>query len=255
MGKREKWNRLADAFSGKGYAVLAPEYPEVPLPEMVEKLKTLSEADWGKYAFSREPLEGKFSEEQKMQYTVKANDCGRDWACRTVGQYGTNKPVELAEKLGVKVKYQNIPTGGGLVLFAQFVEPDEITIFTDCVDKAAEIEDECGCGILNREMLINTLLAHELFHVVEERHVKEIYTRTETVELWKRPFSNRSAISCLSEIAAMAFAARLLNLEFSPYILDVLLVYSYDKNAALGLYDEIINLAVRPENDVLATEK
>ena len=34
MGKREKWNRLADAFSGKGYVVLAPEYPEVPLPDM-----------------------------------------------------------------------------------------------------------------------------------------------------------------------------------------------------------------------------
>lgn len=37
----------------------------------------------------------------------------------------------------------------------------------------------------------------------------------------------------------MAFAAELMELEASPYMLDVLLVYSYDRNAAWGLYDEI----------------
>ena len=149
---------------------------------------------------------------------------------------------ELAEKLGMKVKTPKVPVGGGLVLFAQFVEPDEITIFTDCVDKASKLEEECGCDLLRRENLTNTLLAHELFHAVEEQHVKEIYTRTERVELWRKPFSNKSTISCLSEIAAMAFAGKLLDLKVSPYMLDVLLVYSYDKNAAWGLYDEIMNM-------------
>lgn len=74
------------------------------------------------------------------------------------------------------------------MLFAQFVEPDEITIFTDCVDKASRLEEECGCDLLRRENLTNTLLAHELFHAVEEQHVKEIYTRTERVELWRNRF-------------------------------------------------------------------
>ena len=216
MGRQEKWNRLIDAFSGKGTAFSMPEYPKVPFPEMIEKLGALTEEDWGKYAFSREPLEGRFSNEQKMQYTHKAN--------------------------GMKVKTPKVPVGGGLVLFAQFVEPDEITIFTDCVDKASRLEEECGCDLLRRENLTNTLLAHELFHAVEERHVKEIYTRTERVELWRKPFSNKSTISCLSEIAAMAFAGKLLDLKVSPYMLDVLLVYSYDKNAAWGLYDEIMNM-------------
>ena len=225
MGRQEKWNRLIDAFSGKGTAFSMPEYPKVPFPEMIEKLGALTEEDWGKYAFSREPLEGRFSNEQKMQYTHKANDCGREWAEKIARQYGTRNPGELAEKLGMKVKTPKVPVGGGLVLFAQFVEPDEITIFTDCV-----------------ENLTNTLLAHELFHAVEEQHVKEIYTRTERVELWRKPFSNKSTISCLSEIAAMAFAGKLLDLKVSPYMLDVLLVYSYDKNAAWGLYDEIMNM-------------
>lgn len=239
----EKWKRLVDAFSGKNTAFSMPEYPEVPFSEMVEKLGTLSEEDWGRYAFSREPLEGRFSDEQKMQYTAKANVCGREWALKIAEQYGTRNPKELAGKMGMKVKTPKVPVGGGLVLFAQFVEPDEITIFTDCVDKAAKLEEECGCELLRRENLTNTLLAHELFHAVEEQYVKEIYTRTEKVELWRKPFSNKSTISCLSEIAAMTFAAELLDLNVSPYMLDVLLVYSYDKNAAWGLYDEIMNMA------------
>lgn len=239
----EKWKRLVDAFSGKNTAFSMPEYPEVPFSEMAEKLGALSEEDWGRYAFSREPLEGRFSDEQKMQYTAKANACGREWALKIAEQYGTRNPKELAEKMGMKVKTPKIPVGGGLVLFAQFVEPDEITIFTDCVDKAAKLYEECRCEMLQKENLKNTLLAHELFHAVEEQHVKEIYTRTEKVELWRKPFSNKSTISCLSEIAAMAFAAELLDLNVSPYMLDVLLVYSYDKNAAWGLYDEIMNMA------------
>ena len=78
---------------------------------------------------------------------------------------------------------------------------------------------------------------------MEERYPKEIYTRTEKIQLWRKPFSNLSSIACLSEIAAMAFAARLLDLTVSPYLLDVLLVYPYDQAAARGLYEEICSLA------------
>ena len=48
MGRQEKWNRLIDAFSGKGTAFSMPEYPKVPFPEMIEKLGALTEEDWGK---------------------------------------------------------------------------------------------------------------------------------------------------------------------------------------------------------------
>lgn len=45
----------------------------------------------------------------------------------------------------------------------------------------------------------------------------------------------------------MAFAGKLLDLKVSPYMLDVLLVYSYDKNAAWGLYDEIMNMTKKQQ--------
>lgn len=60
------------------------------------------------------------------------------------------------------------------------------------------------------------LLAHELFHLVEERHKKEIYTHTEKIELWHVGLCvNRSNVIAFSEIAAMAFAAEIT--EFPPY--------------------------------------
>lgn len=231
MENKEKWNRLLDAFAGRGTPAEPVKYPEISVEEMARVLAGLTEEEWGRYAFSREPLEGKFDEEQKKEYTRKANACGREWAERIAGQYGTRSPRLLSEKMGMEVKTMKVPLGGELVLFAQFVQPNEITVFTDCIDKAP--------AFFERERLMDILLAHELFHAVEEEYSKEIYTRTEKVELWRKPFSNRSGIACLSEIAAMAFAGQLVGLDVSPYMLDVLLVYAYDKNVACGLFDEI----------------
>lgn len=225
-------------FFKKRLASLAqPEAPAVDPVEMTDYLSGLSDLQWGRYAFSREPLEGKFTQEQKDAYTRAANGCGAQWADRMAERFHTRAPFRIAEALGLRVETPSTPAGGGQVLFAQFVQPDEITIFTDCIDKAMTM-DVPG---LSRQELERIILAHELFHAVEEQN-PDIYTRSEKVELWRKPFSNRSSIACLSEIAAMAFAKRLLDLPFNPYALDVLLVYPYDANAACGLYAEICDL-------------
>lgn len=231
----EFFRRLANALSFREGA--PTQYPAVPPEQMAQTLRAMTDVQWGRYAFSREPLEGKFTPEQKDAYTLAAVQCGREWADRMARQYGSREPDALARTMGIRVHTAATPAGGGQVLFAQFVQPDEITIFTDCLDKA-----EALGGILpERELLRGILLAHELFHAVEEQN-EDIYTRTEKIELWRKPFSNRSCIVCLSEIAAMAFAKQLLGLSFNPYALDVLLVFAYDPNAAYGLYDEICEL-------------
>ena len=40
----------------------------------------------------------------------------------------------------------------------------------------------------------------------------------------------------------MGFAYKYSEITFSPYILDVLLVYGYSQNEASGLYEEIMEL-------------
>ena len=80
MREQKKRNRLLDALAGKGAPIPEESYTEVSLKEMAQTLKTVPGEVWGKYAFAREPLEGRFTEMQKEDYIKKANACGREWA-------------------------------------------------------------------------------------------------------------------------------------------------------------------------------
>lgn len=83
------------------------------MKDMVQTLEGVTEEAWGRYAFAREPLERKFTSQEKDAYTVKANACGREWAKRISEKYGTEDPKILAGKMGMKVKMPKVPTGGG----------------------------------------------------------------------------------------------------------------------------------------------
>lgn len=215
----------------------------LPLRPMMEDLAKLSETEFGMYAWSREPLEGKFDREQKLQYILEAGRCGREEAALLKEEHNTKDPDVIASKLGLKVFTPDTPSGGGHVIFAQYVEPDEVTIFMDGVERAERlIEDHCLGALLEHADVRSLLLAHEIFHWVEYRKEDFIYTKTEKVELWKPPFSNRSRLVCLGEIAGMAFAGELLGISFSPYVLDVLLMYGYQEDAATALYEEIMEM-------------
>lgn len=217
---------------------------KITIKEMLKELVALTEEEWGGYAFYHELLERKFSSEQKREYTRKANACGKEEAEKILQEYPGKRIQEISEALGFTVKTPKIPTGGGHVIFAQYVEPKEITIFMDCVEKAKELIDkEELSGFLPNFNLQEVLMAHELFHGIEYRKKKEIYTQTEKIELWRRPFSNKSKILCLSEMAAMAFAKTMTGIKCSPYVLDVLLMYSYNQEAAVALYEEILEAA------------
>ena len=144
----------------------------------------------------------------------------------------------------IKLKTQKTQNGVVHVIFAQYDEPKEITLFKDCVEKAEELIEKEGLQRFLPDFDLNeVLMAHELFHGIEYRNKKQIFTQTEKIELWRRPFSNKSKILCLSEIAAMAFAKRMTGISCSPYVLDVLLMYCYNEEAAEALYEEILEAA------------
>lgn len=94
--------------------------------------------------------------------------------------------------------------------------------------------------------ITSLLLAHELFHYVEETRKKEIFTRTHQIRLWSLgPLHNDSGIMILGEIAAMAFAQKLVGIPYAPYVMDVFLVYGYSPEEASGLYEEMMQFAGR----------
>ena len=216
----------------------------LPVRDMIESLVKLTDEEFSRYAWSREPLEGKFNREQKLDYFLKSGKCGQMEAVLLKDRYKTGSPEFLAGAMGLKVLTPQIPLGGAHVIFAQYEEPDKITVFLEAVERAEILIKENNLSSLLENVDVRSLLlAHEIFHGVEYRKKDTIYTMTEKVELWKQPFSNKSRLICLGEIAGMAFAKEIMGISFSPYVLDVLLMYGYHEEAATALYEEIMEIA------------
>ena len=116
----------------------------------------------------------------------------------------------------------------------------------DAINKVEEfIKEDDIKDILGSVNIADVLLLHELFHSIEEKYKNEIYTKTEKIRLWSLGFIHyNSCLIALSEIAAMSFAFSYSGIKFSPYLLDVLLVYGYSTNEASGLYEEMIGYSV-----------
>ena len=228
-----------------GLAGDAPAREAPPLPEMIRVLHGLTDDQWGLYAFSREALKGRFSTGERLQMAAESAACGRAEAARLRETHGPLPPLEYARRMGLKVEFPDRPIGGSFVIFAQFSPPDQVRVFRDALDKAGALLAEYpGLPVQSVEQVSDVLLAHELFHRVEEERRDQLYTRTKRVELWKLgPLKNASPVSCLSEIAGMAFAKELCGLDWSPYLLDVLLVYGYNAGAAANLYQGILRVA------------
>ncbi len=216
-----------------------------PIGAMMRHMAQIAPVDYGRYAFSRELLRDKFTDDEKRVLMERAYRCGAEEAELLRASCGCSMdnvltPARAAQHLGVEIRSEDASPGGGQVLFATFTEPDLITVYRDAVRRGeALMEDAEVAAALPRLDITRILLWHELFHAVELQKKATIFTQTEKIALWRGPIPNRSTIRCLGEIAAMQFAAALEGLTYSPYCLDVLLVYGYDTRAASALFDEI----------------
>ena len=224
------------------------ERPKFELRELSDMLKDLSNIPilhWDRYAFSRDPLDGRVSSVEREKYMQSSWECGVEWADKLIKEYGNLSAEKLANILGMEVEYPLLPESSDRVLFAEFREPNNIRIYLDAINKAKKyLEDTDVKEILGEADISDVLLLHELFHSVEEKHKKEIYTKTEKIRLWSiGPIHYNSGLVALSEIAAMGFAFRYSGIKFSPYLLDLLLIYGYSANEASGLYEEMMELA------------
>jgi len=235
---------LKEGFlTGKGRAYKRPEYELRELHTMLIELSKIEMSDWYKYAFSTEPLNGKFNDEQRSNWMKRSIECGKEYFEIISQKYQTSDPRIIAKKMELDVSYPTLPEKTDRVMFAEYRMPNKISIYMDAVRKANQLlEAPEITAIMTKTLDIKKLLlAHEIFHYVEDQYAKEIYTQTEKVRLWSvGPLHNDSVIVALSEIAAMSFAKEMMELPYAPYLLDVLLVYGYSPMEASGLYEEMM---------------
>ena len=214
------------------------ELSKLSLDEMVQNLIKVDDISWGMYAFSRDLLRNRFSYNEKRILIPKAIECGKKKAREIAEKYGTANAKELAAMLGVNVEYVEQGQTVDRILFALFTPPNNIEIMKEPV-KRALVSKEVSRIVTENDIEL-LILAHEIFHFLEEED-KEIFTRNEKIELWRFfGYKHRSAIRALSEIAATYFAKELNATKYHPFLLDVILYYSYNEIGSEKLYSEII---------------
>jgi hypothetical protein len=220
---------------------------QLSLVEMIQNLLQVEDEAFGLYAFSRDILKERIPADKKLEMIRKAMSCGREYAQRMIREYGSSEVKIIAEKLKLKLVFQDALMTGKRILFASYTPPNEIGIMMEPVDKAVQLilKDEAVLvEYFQKDSIMNTILGHEIFHYVEDQFEQEIYTRTEKILLWKLlGFKNYSTVRALGEIAAMAFTKELNGLKYSPFILDILLYYSYDSSNAEKIYHDVLEMS------------
>lgn len=209
--------------------------------EWVQNLLTLSDEDWGRYSFSREPLAGRITDLKREEYRSKAVCCGEDMANWLLNKYAGKTPQQIAQILGIKLLYSVAGTDSAYTMFACYEEPDTITIFSDIAAASDMIVSKYNLyELVGNIKTVDLLVAHELYHYLEQT-VPGVYTSQKHMTLWKLgPFEGKVHIACLEEIGAMAFARKFTGLKCSPYIFDVIMLYGLNPTKAQRLYENFM---------------
>lgn len=209
------------------------------LSEMIEILREIPETVWGKLLFQRDILYHKLSEAEQQEMIVDSIACGRQTAVKLRKKYGLISLEEIFINEQVQLVYQKEEQIGSRVLLALYQSPGEVTLMQDSIQKI-QAQTEIPKEI--RRCITELILAHELFHHIES-HDPNIYTQKKQIVLWTfLSYKYRSAIRTTSEIAAMCFSKELNGVDFPPFLLDILLVYAYDEQQAIQMYEEIVEL-------------
>lgn len=212
------------------------------IKENASLLTSITDDEWGRYAFSRDPLNRKISEDFKKVLIEKANKCGQDEAIKLKGMYSDLSIKNITKKMNLDIIIKDSEGADNYIMFACYNSPNKITIFNSNVTKVKKLIDEEELeDVLGYVDVKNMLIAHELFHHIEEKD-KDIFTRREKITLWNiGKYEYKSHMVALGEIAAMAFAKEMLSLNYNPYVFDVIMLYPHNKEKADELYKEIID--------------
>ncbi|WP_261805853.1 hypothetical protein [Lapidilactobacillus luobeiensis] len=212
---------------------------------LIADLKALPESVWCDYLFNRDLLVARIGPEKRAELIAGAIKCGTDLAQETARSYGSIPASELVDQLPLQVKPEDSQTIQKQVFLATFTEPNEIKIYQEPINKLTALK----LPGFDRAAITEIILAHELFHYFESQD-DQFYSRTSQIELWHLGrYHHRSTVRATSEIAAMIFSWRLNDLSFSPLILDILMLYCYNPEAAHDCYQELLALARSGQGD------
>lgn len=211
---------------------------EMTFEAFIAEVLALDEAHFYQQAVMNDPVFGKMTPAFQSELIREGIACG-EWYAQTYLAKEKNI-TQLFKQTKIDFRVEEMPAGGGHVIFAQFKEPNQITLFTDSLDQYDElIATTLFQTELAKEIVQDVLMAHEFFHYLEASNHKQIITLTKKLTLWQLlGFKYETTLISLSEIAAMSFAKAYTGFPYSPFIFDSLLTYAYNQEMSYKIYQQ-----------------
>jgi hypothetical protein len=215
------------------------------LKEIVQTLKGFNDLTFGEYQFRRDVLQSKVTLAERQRLISEALKCGKDKAREIQRQFSGRTIDEITKVQGITVKEKLTDSVKGYVLLARYTDNSgagEITLMTDALEKLDLPEAHEALGLSSKTVRA-MILSHEIFHHIES-HDPNIFTQNTSVNLWKiLSYQHKSRLRALSEIAAMSFSWNLLQISYSPQILEIVVAYLTNQEFGLQLYNELVSIA------------
>jgi hypothetical protein len=215
------------------------------LEEWFEKLSVIDEATWAAYEFTKEMLRDKLSMEERGEIINNSIICGKQWAQKMLVEYhldhlsGLERATKLAEKLGLTISRRSGCSTKYRMVFAQFIMDQGIEIIHEPITKYINLAEKSE-KLPDPRLVCEILIAHEVFHYLEEHYGEDMYPNQKTIRLWRLfNYEHRSTVASASEIAAMAFAKELCAADFVPQVLNVLLSYLMEIQLSKNIYKAV----------------
>lgn len=207
------------------------------IEEICVNLADIPDIVWAKYAYDREPLNGRISfDSYYKDYYLIAKQEGK----KVAEDYKGKDVNELAKELGAKITFKQMQPTEQIYNFAMFTEPDDIVIYKENADESQEIIESVDDKRYKDVKIKDIILAHELFHMLQVKY-PDLFIFKPHIHLWKIfKWENNSKIVSLEEVAAMSFAENLLKLKVNPYAFDVVMTMSRAPERSKRLYNYLM---------------
>lgn len=209
------------------------------LAGVISSLKVIPKNRWDDYILRQDLFYRHYTEEMCQDIVQKAKEAGRKKALEVSAE--SRDMEELIRINGLKVK---------IAQDKEFIMPDSIN-FAEYHDgeikiskrllRALDKNKDTLFRVLGEFQPCSVLFCHELYHFYEDTE-ENLENAGITIKIKPIPFINKTiSPESAGEIAAYEFAGQMQKIDFHPYILGLIGLYEYDRNAADSIMNSISN--------------
>lgn len=200
------------------------------LEQLIENLKKKDDIFWGHYILKKDPVYSKFSNGDKYRIIEGSINCGIKLYQKLMLKYGKLTPYQYVKKLGINIVEddQKMDLDNIFTISSYNSKQSVIKISSPAIRMLSGFIEETNLKM--NKNVEEIAIAHELFHYLEDKE-DNIFTKKKTINITVfNIFTHQICPMSASEIGAVVVSKMLMNLEYSPCLYEIILLYLKDKH-------------------------